>query len=222
MVCGVAIPTLNGVWDERNDADPDAIAKLLEQVAATGLRHCLQLRPGANPVLAQLAAGLSMSPGRAIPLMVMEQPRNLGGPSAGGELTIRQLSPDGAHLHAEVSAAGFEAPEELFRQLMTSDVLRLPGLRCYVGETDGQAVTTGVGLTLGGSVAVFNIATPPAHRRHGYGTALTQRAIVNGLAAGAEWSWLQSSPAGYASYGRLGFRTVETWPCWVTLGDLKR
>ena len=216
MVSGVGIPTLNGVWVERNDADPDAIAGLLDQVAAAGLPHCLQLRPGADPVLAQLAAGLSMSLHDTIPLMVMEQPSNLSGPRTPAELTIRQLSTDEAWLHAEVAAAGFEAPEEMFQQLMTADVLGLSGLRCYVGEADGQAVTTGVGLTLGGSVGVFNIATPPVHRRQGFGTALTERAITDGLAAGAEWAWLQSSPAGYASYGRLGFRTVETWPCWVS------
>jgi hypothetical protein len=76
-------------------------------------------------------------------------------------------------LHAEVAAAGFEAPEGIFQQLSTADVLGLSGLR-------------------------------------GYGTAVTERAISDGLAAGAGWSWLQSSPEGYGSYCKLGFRTVET------------
>lgn len=118
-------------------------------------------------------------------------------------------------LHAGVAAAGFEVPEELFVQLVTPDLVRLPGVRCYLGEMGGEAVTTGLGVTLGEFVGVFNIATPPAHRRRGYGAAVTVRAVADGLAAGTKWSWLQSSPLGYASYARLGFQTVETWPCWV-------
>jgi hypothetical protein len=44
---------------------------------------------------------------------------------------------------------------------------------------------------------------------------MTARVIYDGLVAGAEWAWLQSSPAGYNVYERLGFRTVELWDCWV-------
>ena len=39
-----------------------------------------------------------------------------------------------------------------------------------------------------------------------------------GSAAGAAWAWLQSSPPGYGIYARLGFRTVETWDCWIAAG----
>ena len=123
-------------------------------------------------------------------------------------------------MHADVAAAGFEAPEQLFRQLITADVLGLQGVRCYVGEVGGQAVTTGMGVTLGASVGVFSIATPPAYRGHGYGAAITGRAVADGLAAGAKWSWLQSTPIGYPTYYRLGFRTVETWPCWISGGSI--
>jgi hypothetical protein len=68
---------------------------------------------------------------------------------------------------------------------------------------------------VGGCTGVFSVATPPAHRRRGYGAALTARAVTDGLAAGAAWAWLQSSPPGYGIYARLGFRTVETRACWI-------
>ena len=91
-----------------------------------------------------------------------------------------------------------------------------PGLRCYVGESDGEVVTTGLGATRGSSVGIFNIATPPEHRGRGFGAAITARAVSDGFADGARWSYLQSSLAGYDIYTRLGFATVERWDCWVT------
>lgn len=67
-VSGVALPTLNGVWAERADPDPGAVGGLLDRVKATGLPYCLQLRPGASPALAELAAARAMSLETQIPL----------------------------------------------------------------------------------------------------------------------------------------------------------
>jgi N-acetylglutamate synthase len=117
-------------------------------------------------------------------------------------------------------ATAFTPPTEAsvapyFRKLMTTAVLEAPGARCYVGEVDREPVTTGFAVTFADFVGIFNIATPPVHRRHGYGAAVTSRAVRDGLSNGASWAWLQSSPAGYPIYERLGFQTVESWRCWV-------
>lgn len=209
------MPTLNGAWVERVDVDAEDISDLLDQVAATGLPHCLQFRPGGPDRLAVLAASRGMTRGEDIPLMVLEDRDQLDAAQAVSGLVIRKLLPREAHLHARVAAAGFEAPEEMFLQLMTPAMLSVPGVHCYLGEAGGQPVTTGLGVKLGSYVAIFNIATPPGHRQRGYGAAVTARAVADGLAAGAKWSWLQASPAGYKVYERLGFRTVETWQCWL-------
>ena len=214
-VTGVALPTLNGVWVQNVDADADDVTDLLDQVAATGLPHCLQFRPGATDRLAKLAASRGMAHLEDIPLMVIEDRDHLKATQAVVGLAIRQLLPDEAPLHANVAAAGFELPSEMFLQLMTPALLAAPGVHCYLGETDAQPVTTGLGVELGSYVAIFNIATPPEHRRHGYGAAVTAHAVVDGIAAGAQWSWLQSTADGYKVYERLGFRTIEAWPCWA-------
>jgi N-acetylglutamate synthase len=215
LVTGVPSPFLNGVWPERADPDPEIVADLLDRVAATGLPYCLQLRPGSSPALSALAGHRGMSRDQdEVPLMVLEDPARLGRRVDG--LVVRQLHPEEAELHVRVAAAGFEAPLEPFRQLVTPDVLGLPGVRCYVGEADGRLVTTGIGVTLGACVGIFNVATPPADRRRGYGAAVTARAVADGLAAGAAWSWLQSSLPGYPVYEQLGFRAVESWQAWVS------
>ena len=146
--------------------------------------------------------------------MVLEDSSGLGGTDPDG-LVIQPLAHESAARHANLAAAGYEAPEEYFQQLMTTGVLRGAGVRCYLGEFNGEPVTTGVGITLGDSVGIFNIATPPAHRRHSYGAAVTARAIRDGFSAGARWAWLQSTPAGYPVYEGLGFRTIESWQCWL-------
>jgi N-acetylglutamate synthase len=214
-VTGVAVPTLNGVWVDKVDADIEEVSELLDQVLATGLPHCLQFRSAASSRLADLAAGRGMAHLEDIPLMVLEDAGQLDAAMTVKGLAIRELTPDEAPLHARVAAEGFEVPPEMFLQLMTPPVLATPGVRCYVGEADGEPVTTGLGVTLGSKIGIFNIATLPTHRRRGYGAAITARAATDGLKGEAKWSWLQSSEDGYKVYERLGFWTVETWPCWI-------
>jgi len=213
-VTGVPVTMLNGVSAERADADPATVARLLDQVAETGLPYSLQLRPGASPALAGLARARGMVQDRDSPLMVLPDPARLGPAQLVGHLKIRELSPGETEPHVVVAAAGFEAPEEMIRQLITP-LRDVPGIRFYVGEADGRPVTTGMGVTIGDFVGVFNIATVPGDRGHGYGAAITARVVSGGFAAGASWSWLQSSPAGYHVYERLGYQTIESWQVWI-------
>jgi hypothetical protein len=213
---GAPVPTLNGVWPEKVVLNETLVSEVLDQIASSGLPYCLQLRPGAPEQLAALAARRGMVEEEPIPLMVLENPQHLTRAQEVEHLRIRQLAPEEALLHAEVAARGFEAPEEVFVQLMTPAVLARPGTRCYVGTIGEDVVTTGMGVTLGDFVGIFNIATPPEHRGHGFGAAVTARAVSDGFANGASWSYLQSSVAGYGVYNRLGYNILERWSCWVT------
>ena len=214
-VIGLPIAALNSVSTERVDADPAVVARLLDQVADTGLPYSLQLRPGTSPALAEVAVARGLVMGYESPLMVLRDDERLGPAQQVDDLKIRELAWEEVESHVTVGAAGFEAPEELMRQLVMS-VERVPGMRFYLGEADGRPVTTGLSVTVGSHVALFNIATVPAARGRGYGAAITARAASDGLAAGASWSWLTSSPSGYGVYQRLGYQTVETWQVWLS------
>jgi GNAT superfamily N-acetyltransferase len=213
-VTGVPVAALNGVSTERVDADPGAVARLLDQVADTGLPYSLRLRPGVSPALAGLAAARGMIQGRESPLMVLQDPARLGPAQHVDGLKVRELAPEEAEPHVVVAAAAFEAPQELVRQLVES-LLSVPGARLYLGEADGRPVTTGLGVTIGSFVVLLNIATMPKDRGRGYGAAISARAASDGLAAGASWSWLTSSAAGHGVYERLGYRTIESWQVWL-------
>lgn len=214
-VSGVALPTLNGVWVGDVGIAADSVSGLLDRVEATGLPYCLQVRPRGAAHLRELAATRAMTSDDDVPLMAFTDPSALDASRHAQGLVIRELQPAEAGRHASAAAAGFETPVEFFEQLMTTRILEAPGVRAYLGEVDGQPVTTGLGVTLGSHVGIFNVATSPEHRGRGYGAAVTARAITDGLEAGATWSWLQASPSGYRIYERLGFRTLERWHCWI-------
>jgi N-acetylglutamate synthase len=216
-VTGVAVPTLNGVWVGSGDVDAALVSDLLDLVDAAGLPYCLQARPEAGERLMDLVAARAMTVDHEIPLMVLDaaKSRLLAEARSRDGLVIRELKPDEAPAHARVAAEGFGMPLELSLQLNTPALLALPGVRCYLGEHDGDAATTGLGVRIGSYVGVFNIATPPAHRRQGFAAAITARVVADALAAGATWVWLQSSEAGYRLYEQLGFRTVARWNCWL-------
>ena len=83
----------------------------------------------------------------------------------------------------------------------------------YVARLDGRPVSTALGFVVDDVVGIYNVATPPAERRHGAGTAVTVAAIAAAQAGGARWAILESSEMGRRVYERLGFRQV----CDVTI-----
>ena len=77
-VTTVPLPTLNGIWVDELGADRESVAALLDRVAATGLPHCLQMRPGCEPSFSDLAARRGMTRTKDVPLMVLEDASGLG------------------------------------------------------------------------------------------------------------------------------------------------
>jgi len=79
----------------------------------------------------------------------------------------------------------------------------------YVGYVDGEPVSTTAAVVGGGTVGIYNVATLPERQRRGYGEAVMRHALADARALhGIERSILQSTPAGYRLYERMGYRTV--------------
>jgi ribosomal protein S18 acetylase RimI-like enzyme len=213
-VTGSAEATLNGVWVYDADGTGAAVSGLLDRVEGAGVPHCLQLSRASSGELQSVARARGMRREADVPLMTLADLR-AAARTERPDLVINRLEPEHASIHAELAAAGFGEPADDFRRLMSPEVVGAPGVRAYVGEVGGKPVTTGIGVQLGDHVGIFNIATIPGYRRHGYGAAITGRALRDGLDAGAHWAWLQSTAAGYGVYERLGFTTLDVWECWI-------
>ena len=215
LVTAVSVPTLNGVWATRDDTHAEDMDAGLEAVSASAVPHCLEVRPSCAAAATKVAERRGLVAAPDIPLMAVAGA--VGGPRPDG-LVVRELMPQEARLHCQVAAPAFGAPTDLLAGLITPGLLTLPAVRGYIGVVAGEPVVTAMSVTLGEGVGIFNVATPPAYRRRGFGSAVTARAVADGLAGGASWSWLQSTEAGYGVYEALGFTTLERWPCWVTAG----
>jgi ribosomal protein S18 acetylase RimI-like enzyme len=213
---GIPLAGLNGVSCSTLDPDPADIRHMLGELRDRGVPHLLQMRPGCDPAALAVGDEEGLARDEDVPLMRLDNPAALDAAQASiRELDLRLLEPDEATVHHHTVAAGFEAEAEHFARLLPPSVMEAEGMRAYVGEVGGEPVTTAIGARRDDYVAIFNVATPPEHGRRGYGAAVTARAVSDGLADGASWAWLQSSPSGYRVYEALGFRTLETWPAWV-------
>ncbi|MFZ0043808.1 MAG: hypothetical protein WAK93_21035 [Solirubrobacteraceae bacterium] len=212
VVVGVPVPTFNAVWVTDPDTRPEDVEKALSTVASSGLPHCVQLRPGCDPEITDVVWGAGLTLEGSVPLMAAAATPPLPQPAG---LVIRELEHDETLVHTALAAPVFGMPEDMFASLMTS-TMAMPEAHAYVGAVDGVPVVTAISVWIAGAVGIFNVATPTEYRRRGYGAAITEHVLRDGLSNGADWGWLQSSDAGYGVYGSLGFATLERWECWIS------
>ncbi len=212
MVTHVPFATLNGVWVHGPAAQRADVEVLLDDLPTQGLPFSLQASPGGQALAAEFAEERGMVAAPDVPLMTLTAPP---APRQPPGLRIRELEPSERDLRTCVAAAGFGTDPDAIRSA-TALFGRMPGYRVYLGEVEGEAVTTALSIATGDGVGIFDVATPPEHRGNGYGAAITARAVLDGFDAGAGFSWLQSSPEGLGVYERLGFVTVENWGLWTS------
>lgn len=134
-----------------------------------------------------------------------------------GPVAVRQAS-EGSSLEEAVrlSVLYGEDPSASSRDLELEAQLlrRLSGIRFFAAlDAAGQCVATGGSRVVDGAALVAGVATLPAYRRRGIGTAITAVALQAAAEAGAREAFLDSSPDGVSIYRRLGF--AEIGPvCW--------
>ena len=184
------------------------IADSIGEVEERGFRCGLQVRAGRHPDLEQEAAELGLTARFPLPGMAVS-PEELTDERAPELEIVRVDDEEGLADAARVAAAGNGVPLELIRALYAPGLLQLAGFAVYLGRADSVTVTTAMRYLTNNDVGIFNVATPPAHRRRGYGSAITAHAARAGFENGADLAWLQTSEIGEPVYRGLGFRHVE-------------
>jgi GNAT superfamily N-acetyltransferase len=203
------IPSFNGVWPD-DDSAAASLAKVLAEVEAEEVAVGVLTRSREMPEVDAAARELGFRTAERIPGMVANS-GDLGSPADSELEVIRVETADGFAQALAVAAEGFDLPADFLAPIYMPEVTGLEGFEVYLGRAEGRDVTTAASFIVDGEVGIFNVATPAEYRGRGYGAAITDSAVREGLAAGADLAYLQSSAIGESVYRRLGFREVVTY-----------
>jgi ribosomal protein S18 acetylase RimI-like enzyme len=202
------IRAINGVWADTDAAAPQ-LGDALRESQQLGAPFAVRVREGRTPEVEEAARDLGLVAAERVPGMAL-MPHELRDAQTVVEI-IRVQTAEEVERSLALAAVGFGVPAKLIRPVYTLEFIQLDGWAYYLASAGGEDVSVAAGFTVDGSVGIFNVATPAAHRGRGYGGAITAHAVREGFRAGGEFAYLESSAMGESVYRRLGFREVETY-----------
>lgn len=207
---GLPIRPFNQVLVENEAATVEAMASAVATIRERGNPYLVNLRIGRDDRFVPLmeSLGLVADPELVMPGMALYPIPEDHGSSLPGYEIVRIEREAQLDDHIRATALGLGMPEALARSLIRPSVFDIPGLFGYTGYADGEAVTSGVGFRTGRTIGVYNIATVPAARRHGYAEAMTRRIADDAVREGCDVATLQASAMGLPIYERMGYRSV--------------
>ncbi|MDP3000677.1 MAG: GNAT family N-acetyltransferase [Bryobacterales bacterium] len=115
-----------------------------------------------------------------------------------------------------VTSIAFHLPFGIAQTIYGSARFWQGDYRGWIGYRDSQAVATAATLAAGGAIGLYSVATLPEHRRQGCAEAIARHALAQASAESGEGPYvLQSTPAGYALYEQMGYRTAGHFTIYV-------
>lgn len=202
-------PLTNAVWVDGPDERPALrdLERSLDDIRSAGVSPAVitidQHAPGVEAEARRLGL-TSLEPMSGMVLM-REGFREPTTPTP--ELVLVGDDAELLEVAKDVTARGFEVAPEVFEGLFATG-LRMEGLDLWLAYVDDAPVSTALGIARGDAVGIFDVATPPEHRRRGYGAWATAGAVRAGFERGASFAYLQATEMGFGIYERLGFDTV--------------
>ncbi|HEY5521228.1 MAG TPA: GNAT family N-acetyltransferase [Candidatus Limnocylindrales bacterium] len=211
IVSGLPARIFNQILIESDDAERATVEEAVAITRGRGDRFVVNLRVGADDRFAPLMADLGLVPISDTPWMpgmALYPIHDAEAPSLPGHEIVRVTREEQLEDHIQATVAGFEMSASMVRDIVTPALLQRRGVSLYTGYTNGQPVSTGVGVRTGQTMGLYDISTVPEARGRGYGAAVTRRVADDGREEGCDVAALQASRMGFPVYERLGYRTV--------------
>lgn len=145
--------------------------------------------------------------------------RPLAASSSDASATGVRVEEIGPELHDQwirIGAEGF-ATEEISREVLVevfTPFVKVPTLHCYIAYVDGEPAATAAASFHDGSdiVGLFGATTLPRFRKRGAQSALVQRRLADGIAAGCTQALVTTTPGStsHRNVARRGFELAYT------------
>lgn len=108
-----------------------------------------------------------------------------------------------------IGSTCFHVPIRWFSEVFDDSTAERDEFVCWVGYRDEVPVCTAATVSRDGVTGLYNVATAPEFRQHGYAEAITRHAIEAALReASTSKLILQSTAQGLRLYKRIGFQPV--------------
>jgi ribosomal protein S18 acetylase RimI-like enzyme len=215
IATGSSSPSFNLALSAEGLQDPRvALDAAHSRFREGGLRWLLKLQPELDRNLVEHARrrGLDLDEEPVYAMPIRPYAATAALPSA-SPLSISVAGSDTIGDAVRCFADGFEADPEAVSRELGSNLLTIPTFTVFVGYLSGEPVASSMLATTSsvGLAGVYSVATRPAHRGQGFGTALTAAALAAAGEQGYDTAVLEPSPLGAPMYRRMGFERVTTY-----------
>jgi GNAT superfamily N-acetyltransferase len=199
-----------------SDATPEsseALARFVEEAAVPGVVSTpTDLEDGVLEPLRR--AGFVPEP-LSEPLMWLDS-RPL---PSGDDFEVRRVrSREELALAIEIAAEGHGFERSMLTRILARTVHTDDDVATWIAWSGGEGASV-AWLTAGPKIGVWQMNTPPRHRRRGAARATLVAALNELWDDGTEGAFLWASPAGRPLYERVGFVAVAERHVWVLGGD---
>lgn len=140
------------------------------------------------------------------------------------ELDCRRVTDERTAAHfSYIMAAAFAVPQEMSDRVYAGPHLWTGPARGYVGYSNGIPVSTAALIYGGEAIGLYAVATDPSYQRRGFGESLMRTILAAAFdETGLDTVVLQSSPAGYPLYLRMGFRHITRFSVFLADNAINR